>query len=161
MSEDELKNEDVQIYEIKKNEIKKEENNNINNNTKVKPIVRCIFCEKLENQFRRCEKPKEKEENNKRKKAKKKSSKHFNKEESLNGINIDLNNGVEEGGNELEKEKKENKNNISTENNLPTMITNVNKTFETYYKNFIIKISVVVNIAFVIIVSQEIYLLRI
>ena len=136
MSEDELKNEDVQIYEIKKNEIKKEENNNINNNTKVKPIVRCIFCEKLENQFRRCEKPKEKEENNKRKKTKKKSSKHFNKEESLNGINIDLNNGVEEGGNELEKEKKENKNNISTENNLPTMITNVNKTFETYYKNF-------------------------
>ena len=136
MSENELKNEDVQIYEIKKNEIKKEENNNINNNTKVKPIVRCIFCEKLENQFRRCEKPKEKEENNKRKKTKKKSSKHFNKEESLNGINIDLNNGVEEGGNELEKEKKENKNNISTENNLPTMITNVNKTFETYYKNF-------------------------
>ena len=136
MSEDELKNEDVQIYEIKKNEIKKEENNNINNNTKVKPIVRCIFCEKLENQFRRCEKPKEKEENNKRKKTKKKSSKHFNKEESLNGINIDLNNGVEEGGNELEKEKKENKNNISTEINLPTMITNVNKTFETYYKNF-------------------------
>ena len=136
MSEDELKNEDVQIYEIKKKEIKKEENNNINNNTKVKPIVRCIFCEKLENQFRRCEKPKEKEENNKRKKAKKKSSKHFNKEESLNGINIDSNNGVEEGGNELEKEKKENKNNISTENNLPTMITNVNKTFETYYKNF-------------------------
>ena len=67
MSENELKNEDVQIYEIKKNEIKKEENNNINNNTKVKPIVRCIFCEKLENQFRRCEKPKEKEENNKRK----------------------------------------------------------------------------------------------
>ena len=136
MSENELKNEDVQIYEIKKNEIKKEENNNINNNTKVKPIVRCIFCEKLENQFRRCEKPKEKEENNKRKKAKKKSSKHFNKEESLNGINIDSNNGVEEGGDELEKEKKENKNNISTENNLPTMITNVNKTFETYYKNF-------------------------
>ena len=136
MSEDELKNEDVQIYEIKKNEIKTEENNNINNNTKVKPIVRCIFCEKLENQFRRCEKPKEKEENNKRKKAKKKSSKHFNKEESLNGINIDSNNGVEEGGAELEKEKKENKNNISTENNLPTMITNVNKTFETYYKNF-------------------------
>ena len=136
MSENELKNEDVQIYEIKKNEIKKEENNNINNNTKVKPIVRCIFCEKLENQFRRCEKPKEKEENNKRKKAKKKSSKHFNKEESLNGINIDSNNGVEEGGAELEKEKKENKNNISTENNLPTMITNVNKTFETYYKNF-------------------------
>ena len=136
MSEDELKNEDVQIYEIKKKEIKKEENNNINNNTKVKPIVRCIFCEKLENQFRRCEKPKEKEENNKRKKAKKKSSKHFNKEESLNGINIDSNNGVEEGGDELEKEKKENKNNISTENNLPTMITNVNKTFETYYKNF-------------------------
>ena len=136
MSENELKNEDVQIYEIKKNEIKKEENNNINNNTKVKPIVRCIFCEKLENQFRRCEKTKEKEENNKRKKAKKKSSKHFNKEESLNGINIDSNNGVEEGGDELEKEKKENKNNISTENNLPTMITNVNKTFETYYKNF-------------------------
>ena len=136
MSEDELKNEDVQIYEIKKKEIKKEENNIINNNTKVKPIVRCIFCEKLENQFRRCEKPKEKEENNKRKKAKKKSSKHFNKEESLNGINIDSNNGVEEGGAELEKEKKENKNNISTENNLPTMITNVNKTFETYYKNF-------------------------
>ena len=136
MSEDELKNEDVQIYEIKKKEIKKEENNNINNNTKVKPIVRCIFCEKLENQFRRCEKPKEKEENNKRKKTKKKSSKHFNKEESLNGINIDSNNGVEEGGAELEKEKKENKNNISTENNLPTMITNVNKTFETYYKNF-------------------------
>ena len=136
MSEDELKNEDVKIYEIKKNEIKKEENNNINNNTKVKPIVRCIFCEKLENQFRRCEKPKEKEENNKRKKTKKKSSKHFNKEESLNGINIDSNNGVEEGGAELEKEKKENKNNISTENNLPTMITNVNKTFETYYKNF-------------------------
>ena len=136
MSEDELKNEDVQIYEIKKKEIKKEENNNINNNTKVKPIVRCIFCEKLENQFRRCEKPKEKEENNKRKKAKKKLSKHFNKEESLNGINIDSNNGVEEGGAELEKEKKENKNNISTENNLPTMITNVNKTFETYYKNF-------------------------
>ena len=136
MSEDELKNEDVQIYEIKKKEIKKEENNNINNNTKVKPIVRCIFCEKLENQFRRCEKPKEKEENNKRKKTKKKSSKHFNKEESLNGINIDSNNGVEEGGAELEKEKKENKNNISTEINLPTMITNVNKTFETYYKNF-------------------------
>ena len=136
MSENELKNEDVQIYEIKKKEIKKEENNNINNNTKVKPIVRCIFCEKLENQFRRCEKPKEKEENNKRKKAKKKSSKHFNKEESLNGINIDSNNGVEEEGAELEKEKKENKNNISTENNLPTMITNVNKTFETYYKNF-------------------------
>ena len=136
MSENELKNEDVQIYEIKKNEIKKEENNNINNNTKVKPIVRCIFCEKLENQFRRCEKPKEKEENNKSKKTKKKSSKHFNKEESLNGINIDSNNGVEEGGAELEKEKKENKNNISTENNLPTMITNVNKTFETYYKNF-------------------------
>ena len=136
MSENELKNEDVKIYEIKKNEIKKEENNIINNNTKVKQIVRCIFCEKLENQFRRCEKPKEKEENNKRKKTKKKSSKLFNKEESLNGINIDSNNGVEEGGAELEKEKKENKNNISTENNLPTMITNVNKTFETYYKNF-------------------------
>ena len=51
---------------------------------------------------------------------------------------MDTNNGVEEGGEDFEneKEKKENKNNVSTENNLPTMITNVNKSFDTYYKNF-------------------------
>ena len=140
MNNDELKNDDVKTNEIDKTEVNKEENN-----SNVKPIVRCIFCEKLENQFRRCEKPNSKEndenENNKKKKIKKKSSKMFSKEESLNGINnIDTNNGVGEGGedfeNEKEKEKKENKNNISTENNLPTMITNVNKSFDTYYKNF-------------------------
>ena len=138
MNNDELKNDDAKTNEIDKTEVNKEENN-----SNVKPIVRCIFCEKLENQFRRCEKPNSKEndenENNKKKKIKKKSSKMFSKEESLNGINnIDTNNGVEEGGEnfENEKEKKENKNNISTENNLPTMITNVNKSFDTYYKNF-------------------------
>ena len=137
MTNEELKNEDVKIYEINKTELNKEENN-----SKVKPIVRCIFCEKLENQFRRCEKSNSKIndeiENNKRKKIKKKSSKIFSKEESVNGINMDTNNGVEEGGEDFEneKEKKENKNNVSTENNLPTMITNVNKSFDTYYKNF-------------------------
>ena len=137
MTNEELKNEDVKIYEINKTELNKEENN-----SKVKPIVRCIFCEKLENQFRRCEKSNSKindeNENNKRKKIKKKSSKIFSKEESVNGININTNNGVEEGGEDFEneKEKKENKNNVSTENNLPTMITNVNKSFDTYYKNF-------------------------
>ena len=137
MTNEELKNEDVKIYEINKTELNKEENN-----SKVKPIVRCIFCEKLENQFRRCEKSnskiKDEIENNKRKKIKKKSSKIFSKEESVNGINMDTNNGVEEGGEDFEneKEKKENKNNVSTENNLPTMITNVNKSFDTYYKNF-------------------------
>ena len=137
MNNEELKNEDVKIYEINKTELNKEENN-----SKVKPIVRCIFCEKLENQFRRCEKSNSKindeNENNKRKKIKKKSSKIFSKEESVNGINMDSNNGVEEGGEDFEneKEKKENKNNVSTENNLPTMITNVNKSFDTYYKNF-------------------------
>ena len=137
MTNEELKNEDVKIYEINKIELNKEENN-----SKVKPIVRCIFCEKLENQFRRCEKSNSKIndeiENNKRKKIKKKSSKIFSKEESVNGINMDTNNGVEEGGEDFEneKEKKENKNNVSTENNLPTMITNVNKSFDTYYKNF-------------------------
>ena len=137
MTNEELKNEDVKIYEINKIELNKEENN-----SKVKPIVRCIFCEKLENQFRRCEKSNSKindeNENNKRKKIKKKSSKIFSKEESVNGINMDTNNGVEEGGEDFEneKEKKENKNNVSTENNLPTMITNVNKSFDTYYKNF-------------------------
>ena len=137
MTNEELKNEDVKIYEINKTELNKEENN-----SKVKPIVRCIFCEKLENQFRRCEKSNSKindeNENNKRKKIKKKSSKIFSKEESVNGINMDSNNGVEEGGEDFEneKEKKENKNNVSTENNLPTMITNVNKSFDTYYKNF-------------------------
>ncbi len=137
MTNEELKNEDVKIYEINKTELNKEENN-----SKVKPIVRCIFCEKLENQFRRCEKSNSKindeNENNKRKKIKKKSSKIFSKEESVNGINMDTNNGVEEGGEDFEneKEKKENKNNVSTENNLPTMITNVNKSFDTYYKNF-------------------------
>ena len=137
MNNEELKNEDVKIYEINKTELNKEENN-----SKVKPIVRCIFCEKLENQFRRCEKSNSKindeNENNKRKKIKKKSSKIFSKEESVNGINMDTNNGVEEGGEDFEneKEKKENKNNVSTENNLPTMITNVNKSFDTYYKNF-------------------------
>ena len=137
MTNEELKNEEVKIYEINKTELNKEENN-----SKVKPIVRCIFCEKLENQFRRCEKSNSKindeNENNKRKKIKKKSSKIFSKEESVNGINMDTNNGVEEGGEDFEneKEKKENKNNVSTENNLPTMITNVNKSFDTYYKNF-------------------------
>ena len=138
MNNDELKNDDAKTNDIDKTEVNKEENN-----SNVKPIVRCIFCEKLENQFRRCEKPNSKEndenENNKKKKIKKKSSKMFSKEESLNGINnIDTNNGVEEGGEDFEneKEKKENKNNISTENNLPTMITNVNKSFDTYYKNF-------------------------
>ena len=137
MTNEELKNEDVKIYEINKTELNKEENN-----SKVKPIVRCIFCEKLENQFRRCEKSNSKindeNENNKRKKIKKKTSKIFSKEESVNGINMDTNNGVEEGGEDFEneKEKKENKNNVSTENNLPTMITNVNKSFDTYYKNF-------------------------
>ena len=137
MTNEELKNEDVKIYEINKTELNKEENN-----SKVKPIVRCIFCEKLENQFRRCEKSNSKindgNENNKRKKIKKKSSKIFSKEESVNGINMDTNNGVEEGGEDFEneKEKKEYKNNVSTENNLPTMITNVNKSFDTYYKNF-------------------------
>ena len=137
MTNEELKNEDVKIYEINKTELNKEENN-----SKVTPIVRCIFCEKLENQFRRCEKSNSKindeNENNKRKKIKKKSSKIFSKEESVNGINMDTNNGVEEGGEDFEneKEKKENKNNVSTENNLPTMITNVNKSFDTYYKNF-------------------------
>ena len=137
MTNEELKNEDVKIYEINKTELNKEENN-----SKVKPIVRCIFCEKLENQFRRCEKPNSKtndeNDNNKKKKIKKKSSKIFSKEESVNGINMDTNNGVEEGGEDFEneKEKKENKNNVSTENNLPTMITNVNKSFDTYYKNF-------------------------
>ena len=137
MTNEELKNEDVKIYEINKTELNKEEND-----SKVKPIVRCIFCEKLENQFRRCEKSNSKindeNENNKRKKIKKKSSKIFSKEESVNGINMDTNNGVEEGGEDFEneKEKKENKNNVSTENNLPTMITNVNKSFDTYYKNF-------------------------
>ena len=137
MTNEELKNEDVKIYEINKTELNKEENN-----SKVKPIVRCIFCEKLENQFRRCEKSNSKindeNENNKRKKIKKKSSKIFSKEESVNGINMDTNNGVEEGGEDFENEKgkKENKNNVSTENNLPTMITNVNKSFDTYYKNF-------------------------
>ena len=137
MTNEELKNEDVKIYEINKTELNKEENN-----SKAKPIVRCIFCEKLENQFRRCEKSNSKindeNENNKRKKIKKKSSKIFSKEESVNGINMDTNNGVEEGGEDFEneKEKKENKNNVSTENNLPTMITNVNKSFDTYYKNF-------------------------
>ena len=73
-----IKNEDVKIYEINKTELNKEENN-----SKVKPIVRCIFCEKLENQFRRCEKSNSKindeNENNKRKKIKKKSSKIFSK----------------------------------------------------------------------------------
>ena len=137
MTNEELKNEDVKIYEINKTELNKEENN-----SKAKPIVRCIFCEKLENQFRRCEKSNSKindeNENNKRKKIKKKSSKIFSKEESVNGINMDTNNGVEEGGEDFEneKEKKEYKNNVSTENNLPTMITNVNKSFDTYYKNF-------------------------
>ena len=137
MNEDELKNEDLKLYELNKKSINKEENN-----SKVKPIVRCIFCEKLENQFRRCErltsKTKDENENTKKKKTKKKSTKTFNKEESLNGIPMDTNNGVEESGADYENEKgkKENKNNVSTENNMPTMITNVNKSFETYYKNF-------------------------
>ena len=39
MTNEELKNEDVKIYEINKTELNKEENN-----SKVKPIVRCIFC---------------------------------------------------------------------------------------------------------------------
>ena len=119
--------------------------NQSNNNSKVKPMARCIFCEKLENQFRRCDKdaksknPKEKNETTKKKKSKKKASKILNKDESINGINLDSNNGVEEEGSgpENEKDKKEiNNNNTSTENNLPTMITNVNKSFDTYYKNF-------------------------
>ena len=127
MTNEELKNEDVKIYEINKTELNKEENN-----SKVKPIVRCIFCEKSNSKIN------DGNENNKRKKIKKKSSKIFSKEESVNGINMDTNNGVEEGGEDFEneKEKKENKNNVSTENNLPTMITNVNKSFDTYYKNF-------------------------
>ena len=115
--------------------------NQTNNNSKLKPLVRCIFCEKLENQFRHSDtisnNSKEKEENIKRKKTKKHSSKKFNKEESINDINLEPKN--EEEGNsepENEKEKKENNNNISTDNNLPTMITNVNKSFDIYYKNF-------------------------
>ena len=115
--------------------------NQTNNNSKLKPLVRCIFCEKLENQFRHSDtisnNSKEKEENIKRKKTKKHSSKKFNKEKSINDINLESKN--EEEGNsepENEKEKKENNNNISTDNNLPTMITNVNKSFDIYYKNF-------------------------
>jgi len=113
-----------------------------NDKSKAKPMVRCIFCEKLENQFRHSDKisnnSQDKEENIKRKKTKKKSSKKFNKEESINGINLDSNNGNEEGVSEQEndKDKKENNNMVSNDSNLPTMITNVNKSFDTYYKFF-------------------------
>ena len=130
-----------------KEENKKQENiynkkSVIKANSKSKPIIRCIFCEKLENQFRHSERiennSKEKEENSKRKKTKKKSSKKFNKEESINGINTDSKNEMDEGNSEQEseKEKKEDNNYISNDNNLPTMITKVNKSFDVYYKNF-------------------------
>jgi len=130
--------------------------NNNSSNQKMKPIIRCIFCEKFENQFRRIDgqntlekkstiksnESKEKEDSKKRKKAKKKSSKKFNKEDSINGVQLESNNINEEVSSEPEKEKEKNENNInnnnniSGENNLPTMLTNVNKSFDVYYKNF-------------------------
>ena len=131
-------------FEEKKNENNDVEvsTNQINDNLKIKPIIRCIFCNKLENQFRHSdivnETSKENEENTKRKKTNKKSRENLNKEESINGINLDSNNVNEEGASETEneKEKKNNSNMISTDNNQPTFMTNVNKSFDTYYKNF-------------------------
>ena len=132
-------------YEEKKeyqNNNDKSSLNQINDNSKVKPIVRCIFCNKLENQFRHSdqvkEKPKENEENTKTKNTNKKCFEKINKEESINGINLDSNNANEEGGSESEneKEKKDNSNLVSSDNNQPTFMTNVNKSFDTYYKNF-------------------------
>ena len=140
MSDNESNEEEKKIQQINndKNSITKQSNDI----SKAKPMIRCIFCEKLENQFRHSNKisenSTEKEENSKRKKTKKKSTKKFNKEDSINGINLESNNN-DEGVSELEneKEKKVNNNIVSNDNNLPTMITNVNKSFETYYKNFI------------------------
>ena len=126
MSENESNNEEEKISRYK------DDKNNVdqyNNNTKIKPFVRCIFCEKLENQFRHKDSDSNgKEESTKSKKSKKKSSKLFNKEESINGINID--------SKENENEKKDNNLVSSENNNLPTMLTKVNKSFDTYYKNF-------------------------
>ena len=139
----------MQDKETNYEEKKEYQNNNdkssldqINDNSKVKPIVRCIFCNKLENQFRHSdqvkEKPKENEENTKTKNTNKKCFEKINKEESINGINLDSNNANEEGGSESEneKEKKDNSNLVSSDNNQPTFMTNVNKSFDTYYKNF-------------------------
>ena len=142
----------MQDKETNYEEKKEYQNNNdkssldqINDNSKVKPIVRCIFCNKLENQFRHSdqvkEKPKENEENEENTKTKNTNKKCFekiNKEESINGINLDSNNANEEGGSESEneKEKKDNSNLVSSDNNQPTFMTNVNKSFDTYYKNF-------------------------
>ena len=139
----------MQDKETNYEEKKEYQNNNdkssldqINDNSKVKPIVRCIFCNKLENQFRHSdqvkENPKENEENTKTKNTNKKCFEKINKEESINGINLDSNNANEEGGSESEneKEKKDNSNLVSSDNNQPTFMTNVNKSFDTYYKNF-------------------------
>ena len=139
----------MQDKETNYEEKKEYQNNNdkssldqINDNSKVKPIVRCIFCNKLENQFRHSdqvkENPKENEENTKTKNTNKKCLEKINKEESINGINLDSNNANEEGGSESEneKEKKDNSNLVSSDNNQPTFMTNVNKSFDTYYKNF-------------------------
>ena len=139
----------MQDKETNYEEKKEYQNNNdkssldqINDNSKVKPIVRCIFCNKFENQFRHSdqvkENPKENEENTKTKNTNKKCFEKINKEESINGINLDSNNANEEGGSESEneKEKKDNSNLVSSDNNQPTFMTNVNKSFDTYYKNF-------------------------
>ena len=126
MSENESNNEEEKISRYKDDKTNVDQSNN---NTKIKPFVRCIFCEKLENQFRHKDSDSNgKEESTKSKKSKKKSSKLFNKEESINGINID--------SKENENEKKDNNLVSSENNNLPTMLTKVNKSFDTYYKNF-------------------------
>jgi len=125
MSENESNNEKDKISRYKDEKTNEDQYNN----TKIKPFVRCIFCEKLENQFRHKDSDSNgKEESTKSKKSKKKSSKTFNKEESINGINID--------SKEIENEKKDNNLVSSENNNLPTMLTKVNKSFDTYYKNF-------------------------
>ena len=126
MSENESNNEEEKISRYKDDKTNVDQSNN---NTKIKPFVRCIFCEKLENQFRHKDSDSNgKEESTKSKKSKIKSSKLFNKEESINGINID--------SKENENEKKDNNLVSSENNNLPTMLTKVNKSFDTYYKNF-------------------------
>ena len=100
--------------------------NNNSSNQKMKPIIRCIFCEKFENQFRHIDgqntlekkstiksnESKEKKDSKKRKKAKKKSSKKFNKEDSINGVQLESNNINEEVSSEPEKEKEKNENKV-------------------------------------------------
>ena len=111
-----------------------------NQKPKVKPEVRCIFCEKLEKQFRH-HNPQEKINSDNNNINKSKGKEQENEAKSQNSLNSKK---KEEKcpGRSLKninkpKEAKQNDNQNEEEKNpLPVMLTNLDKSFDTFYKNF-------------------------